>query len=336
MKMQTYRSIKGINLDILKSSVMNLSIKKWLPRRKSRFGRPSYNPISLFLGHLLKIRELFQYDTTLEEKLHENNDFRKFCGFNKENIPSHDTFSRFLRNLSEITILKILKKIDEHLVSIGMFDKDELALDATDILSNGRNRHNLDPDAGYGYKTDKERFHGYWVYFVSGTTSEIARSSWVLPANIHQSNGAMILFNHLEKRDLCSASVMTMDGAFDDKKCYSRNIELGLIPAISYNHKKAKIKHFNYLRKSNWRKIALGREGVRIRNLSTKKRSSVERYQSTFKDILKGRVVPVRGLIKVRKYVLFACILSQLIGKVNWIKIHKRNRFSLIKLNKFI
>ncbi|OLS21073.1 MAG: hypothetical protein HeimC3_37200 [Candidatus Heimdallarchaeota archaeon LC_3] len=219
--MQTYRSIKGINLDILKSCVIKLPIKKWLPKRKSRFGRPSYNSLSLFLSLLLKIRENFQYDITLEEKLHEIEAFRTFCEFSKENIPSHDTFSRFFRNLSEKQILKIIKMIDDHLASLGIFDKDDLALDATDVLSNGRNKHNLDSDAGYGYKTDKERFHGYWAYFVTGTWSEIPRPTWVLPADNHQSNGAMVLFDHLEQRDLRSASVIIMDGAFEDKKCYS-------------------------------------------------------------------------------------------------------------------
>ncbi|OLS20554.1 MAG: hypothetical protein HeimC3_40120 [Candidatus Heimdallarchaeota archaeon LC_3] len=225
--------------------------------------------------------------------------------------------------------------IDDHLVSLGIFDKDDLASDATDVLSNGRNKHNLDSDAGYGYKTDKERFHGYWAYFVTGTWSEIPRSTWVLPADNHQLNGAMVLFDHLEQRDLRSASVIIMDGAFDDKKCYSRSIELGLVPAVSYNPKKARIKYFNYLRRNSWRKVALGNEGVRIRNLIMKHRSSVERYQSTFKDILKGRCLPVRGTVKVRKYILIAFILSQLIGKVNWIKKRQRDISTSYNLNKF-
>lgn len=45
---------------------------------------------------------------------------------------------------------------------------------------------------------------------------------------------------------------------------------------------------------------------------------SVERYQSTFKTILNGRAVPVRGLVKVTSYVLVVAILSQLYALINW------------------
>ncbi|MFW9997369.1 MAG: hypothetical protein ACFFD4_35325 [Candidatus Odinarchaeota archaeon] len=43
-------------------------------------------------------------------------------------------------------------------------------VDATDVLSNSRSKHN--PDGIYAYKTDGERFYDYWVMSVIGTASK--------------------------------------------------------------------------------------------------------------------------------------------------------------------
>lgn len=297
---------------------MTIKLHQWLPQRKSHHGRTGFSAISLFLAALLKIREHIPYDTALIRKLHENATYRQFCGFRADKIPSHDTFSRFNRKLTQRRLQTIIQKIDAHLANSGAFSKDELSLDATDILSNGRNKHNLDPDAGFGYKTDKEQFHGYWVQFVTGSRSEMVRSVQVSPANVHQSVTAQRLFDDLEQRDLCNATLLTSDSACDDKKSYHRCIELQLVPLIDYNPKKAQIKQFDQLPSTNWRKRCLGKEGVYLRQKFYSTRMAVEHYNSSFKEILQGRIVPVRGLEKVAKYVYLTCILSQLYGVWNW------------------
>ena len=307
-----------MSLPLLKDCVLNLNLNRWLPRRKSRFGRTGFSSISLFLALLLKIREHILYGTALVRKLEENVTYRQFCGFRKEKIPSHDTFSRFNRKLTPRRLQIIIRKIDTHLTNLNAFMKDELALDATDVVSNGRNKHNLDPEAGYGYKSDKERFHGYWVQFVTGSESEMIRAVQVSPANVHQSMTAQRLFDDLKFRDLCNATLLTSDAACDDKKSYHRCIQLELIPLIDYNPKKSKIKRFSNLSITNWRKRCLGKEGIRLRKKYYSQRLAVERYNSSFKEILQGRIVPVRGLKRVTKYVLLTCILSQLYGVWNW------------------
>jgi len=317
-KIATIRSTTTVSLPLLKDCVLNLKLNRWLPQRKSRFGRTGFTKISLFLALLLKIREHIQYDTALVRKLEENSTYRHFCGFQKDNIPSHDTFSRFNRKLTPRRLQTIVRKIDEYLAREGAFLKDELSLDATDILSNGRNIHNLDPEAGFGHKSDKERFHGYWAQFVTGSSSEMIRAVQVSPASVHQSMTAQLLFDDLESRNLCNATLLTSDSACDDKKSYHRCVQLQLIPLIDYNPKKSKIKQFLNLPSSNWRKRCLGAEGIRLRHKYYYQRMSVERYNSSFKEILQGRIVPVRGLKKVTKYVLLTCILSQLYGVWNW------------------
>lgn len=329
--MKTLRSITTVSLPLLKACVLDLNLTRWLPRRKSHRGRPPFSSMSLLFALLLKIHEQIPYDTTLARKLEEIETYRCFCGFRKGNTPSHDTLSRFNRKLTPRRLQTLIRKIDAHLAELGAFWRDELSLDGTDLLSNGRNRHSLDPEAGYGHKTDGERFHGYWAIFVTGTKSEMVRAVQVSPANIHQSLTAQQLFDDLEQRDLCGTTLFTVDSVCDDKKSYRRCIELGVVPLIAYNPRKSKRKSFKELPPSNWRKRSLGKEGIRLYAKYYHQRGAVERYNSTFKEILAGRIIPVRGLIKVTKHVLLTCLLSQLYGVVNWL--HQTNQTVLVQRN---
>ena len=135
----TIRSTTTVSLPLLKDCVLALKLNRWLPRRKSRFGRTGFSSISLLLALLLKIREHIPYDTALVRKLQENATYRQFCGFRKDHIPSHDTFSRFNRKLTVRRMQTLIRKIDAYLTKQGAYLQDELSLDATDVLSNGRN-----------------------------------------------------------------------------------------------------------------------------------------------------------------------------------------------------
>ncbi len=316
--MASVRSTVTISTPLLKDCVSRFPFSQWLPKRKSRFGRPDWDKVKLLKAYLLKIREHILEDTELARKLKDNATFRYFCDFNRNNIPSHDTFSRFFQQMTPQRLNNIFLKLDRELVTLGVFNQDELALDATDILSNPRNWHNPDPEAGYGHKTDGERFHGYWVVFVAGTKSEIPRAVQVTAADVHQSLAAQRLSQQLHKQDLRGATIFIADSVCDDKKSYASSIELELVPLISYNPRNSQYKTFKELPPSNWRKRALGEEGLCIRRQYYPLRMSVERYQSTFKAILNGRAVPVRGLVKVTSYVLVVAILSQLYALINW------------------
>lgn len=316
--MASVRSTVTISTPLLKDCVSRLPFIQWLPKRKSRFGRPAWHKVRLLKSYLLKIREHILEDTVLVRKLKDNETFRYFCDFKKNDIPSHDTFSRFFRQMTPQRLNNIFLKLDRELVTLGVFDRDELALDATDILSNSRNCHNPDSEAGYGHKTDGECFHGYWVVFVAGTRSEIPRAVRVTAADVHQSMTAQRLFQQLHQQDLRGATIFVADSVCDDRKSYTSSIGLELVPLISYNPRKSKYKTFKDLPPSNWRKRALGEEGIRIRRQYYPLRMSVERYQSTFKAILNGRAVPVRGLVKVSSYVLVVAILGQLYALINW------------------
>lgn len=316
--MASVRSTSTVSLKLLTDCVLKVPLQQWLPRRRSQRGRPGYTSKSLFLAYILKLRENIPHDTKLAQRLRENDTYRIFCGFNRGKTPSHDTLSRFNRRMTDKRLKNILNKLDNLLTKEGVFDQDELAIDATDILSNSRNRHNPDSEAGFGYKSDGERFHGYWTVYVAGTTSEMVRAVEVTPANGHQSMTAQKLFNQLKQQDLRNATLFLADAAYDDKKTYSRAITSGLVPIITYNPKKARIKSFEKLKSNNWRKRSLGSQGTQLRRKYYYLRSAVERYQSSIKDLLHGRGVPVRGLLKVKKHVYGITILTQLYALINW------------------
>ena len=136
---KSVRSITLVSLKLLKDSVSRINLAAWLPKRKSRKGRSSYSTTSMFLAYLLKIRQFIEFDTRLVKDLHEHESYQRFCGYNHTDIPSHDTFSRFFRKLTPKLLQRIFLKIDRQLAALGIFDDDELASDATDMLSNQRN-----------------------------------------------------------------------------------------------------------------------------------------------------------------------------------------------------
>ena len=142
--MKTACSLSTVSLQLLKDCVINTIPLQWLPCCRSRFGRPHYCSISLFLFLLLGIREHIANDSSLERKLQENATYRSFCRIKKHNIPSHDTISRFRRKLTEKRLTTLLQRVDRQLTRNIVFQRDELAVDATDILTNARNRHNPD------------------------------------------------------------------------------------------------------------------------------------------------------------------------------------------------
>jgi len=157
--MASVRSTVNISTPLLKDCISQLPFNQWLPKRKSRLDRPAWNKVKLLKAYLLKVRENITEDTRLAHKLQDNETFRDYCGFTPNHIPSHDVFSAFFWIMTPRRLNNIFFRLDRELARLGVFDQDELAHDATEILLNDRNRHNPDPEAEYGHKTDGERFH---------------------------------------------------------------------------------------------------------------------------------------------------------------------------------
>ncbi len=100
LQMASVRSTVNISTPLLKDCVSRFPFSQWLPKRKSRFGRPDWDKVRLLKAYLLKIREHILEDTELARKLKDNVTFRYFCDFSKNNIPSHDALSRSFRQIT--------------------------------------------------------------------------------------------------------------------------------------------------------------------------------------------------------------------------------------------
>ena len=94
--------------------------------------------------------------------------------------------------------------------------------------------------------------------------------------SINLSVTAQQLFNDLQSRELRGATLFMADSAYDDKKTYSRCIELGLVPLIAYNPRRSKIKDFTHVKSSNWRKRTLRVEGLSLYQRFYRDRAAVE------------------------------------------------------------
>ena len=115
---KSVRSITLVSLKLLKDSVSRINLAGWLPKRKSRKGRPSYSSVSMFLAYLLKVRQFIEFDTRLAKDLHEHESYQRFCGYNVTDILSHDTFSSFFRKLTPRLLQRIFLMIDHQETSI--------------------------------------------------------------------------------------------------------------------------------------------------------------------------------------------------------------------------
>lgn len=120
------------------------------------------------------------------------------------------------------------------------------------------------------------------------------------------------------------------------KKTYDKSIRLGLVPLIAYKPKRAKIKSFTKFEPSNRRKRAIGSEWIQLRKKLYHLRGAVERYQSTIKELLNGRSVPVRGLSKVKNHLYGLTILTQLYGLINWSLDHSIRVLRQLSLDLFL
>ena len=97
--------------------------------------------------------------------------------------------------------------------------------------------------------------------------------------------------------------MFSADAAYDDKKTYHRCVDLDLVPLNAYNLKRSKIKKFEQLKPSNQRKQCFSSESIKLRQQYYPSRISVERYQAILKELLQGRIVSVRSLVQVKKYI---------------------------------
>lgn len=163
-------------------------------------GRKGYSVRGMWSALIAGILRQAETLADVVRLLERDKDARLVCGFSRDNIPSHDALSRFLKKLVEHEDL--LEKCFSDLVNEarGLLPGfgDKLAVDSTDIkaYSNGHRKSPSDPDARWGAKgashhtkpaKDGQRdlyyWFGYKLHLVADALYELPMSFKLTAAN---------------------------------------------------------------------------------------------------------------------------------------------------------
>ena len=258
----------------------------WLPiteilgkTRFSRRGRKKdFSSLSLFKSFLLKSYLLIDDNTLLVKRLHENKRYLEFCGLQK--IPSHDTLSRFERMFS-YKFIGIFEFLDDLLESIGAFEFDDSSFDGTDIpvlIKSKQSPHRYH----FGAKSDRKKFHGFWLMILASIKHQIPRRFIVGYAREGQINLAKELLAEKQVDASKNNTFIIMDGIFDFREMHEIIISVQhKIPLIGYNQRRSGIQERISLPSVDWHfQINPVYKNNAFVEEEFKKRTSIERVNS--------------------------------------------------------
>ena len=249
--MTKLRSIRNIELNKIQKYVNWDKLVSLIPRKRSNRGRqPYYSENQLLKLVVLQDMEMIEDDTEMERRLKRISEYRKFCELDKG--PSHDTISRFKRNLTPKIWKRIHEMADRLLEKLGVFDNDELCGDGTDIP--------LPKTASigsWGAKSDEQLFFGMWLMTMNSTKTELVRDFNIGSAKIGQIllMKGMIFNTSITEMEKLGKNVY-LDGIFDDHETRQRIFrQWGKTPMIPYNPRNSKAKKAKDLPDDNWRLV---------------------------------------------------------------------------------
>lgn len=229
----------------------------WLPiveilgkTRFSRRGRKKeFEPVKLFRAFLLKSYLLLDDNTTLVKRLQENKSYLDFCGLKK--VPSHDTLSKFEKKFS-FKFVEIFDFLDDCLEKSGAFENDGMSFDGTDIpvpFKNKQSPHRYH----FGAKSDRKKFHGFWLMILASIKHQIPRRFLVGYAREGQINLAKELFEQDQIDDSKGNIFIIMDGIFDFREMHELiTFKQHKIPLIGYNKRRSGIEERINLPSTDW------------------------------------------------------------------------------------
>ena len=246
--------LKDVSFDDLKSLVEKLD---WLPiaeiLKKNKDGRGKksiFTPVMCFKAFVLQAFLEVEDDTELARRIAQNREYVAFCGMPK--APSHDVLTDFRASYYH-KIRKVFDYFDDMLESIGSFKDDALSNDGTDIpvpIKNKQTPHQYH----FGAKSDKKKFHGFWLMITCSVNHQVARSFEVGYAREGQITLCKEMLKYRRIDDSKDNFYFFMDGIFDCHEIYSLVLEKqGKLPIIAYNKRGSSIESIAELPKDDWR-----------------------------------------------------------------------------------
>lgn len=163
---------------------MNLDLSGF-PESTAKTGRNGYPKRALLRAFIVMKCECFSYITDLLDYLQNNLLIAHYCGFDiMKPLPSYWTFDRFIRNLDNDFLQKLMQSQVLKLSELGIIDTSFIGLDSTSISANtshnnpksfkknkfSKEKHpKCDKDCGLGVHTasnqiNEQKFEYYWGY----------------------------------------------------------------------------------------------------------------------------------------------------------------------------
>lgn len=246
--------LKDVSFCDLKSLVEGIDwvpVAEILKRNKDGRGRKTiFKPVNCFLAFILGANLEIEDDTELARRIAQNKEYQEFCGMSES--PSHDVLTDFRNNYEHLTI-KVFFYFDDLLESFDAFKDDALSCDGTDIpvpIKNKQSPHRYH----FGAKSDKKKFHGFWLMIATSVKHQIARSFLVGYAR----EGQIEVCKDLLKYQRIDASkdnfYFFFDGIFDCQEIHSLVLEQqGKLPIIGYNKRRSSYETIEDLPEGDWR-----------------------------------------------------------------------------------
>lgn len=298
---------------------------------RSRRGRKrEFTPVNLLKAFVLKSYLRIDDNTLLVQRFHENKNYLEFCGFQK--IPSHDVLSQFEKKFFH-KFIPVFHFLDDLFEKNGAFENDDLSFDGTDIpvlMKNKQSPHHYH----FGAKSDRKKFHGFWLMILSSVKHQIPRRFIVGYAREGQINLAKELFSQEQIDESKNNIFITMDGIFDFREMHEIIISVQhKIPLIGYNQRRSGIPERIDLPSVDWHfqinPIYRNNDFVLE---EFKKRTSVERVNSHSKMytqicLIQNKIKKSHTIKKttVETIIVFSFILEQfkLLAKIKTNQVQK-------------
>ena len=162
----------------------NLDLSEF-PESTAKTGRNGFSKRALLCAFIVMKCECFSCITDLVDYLNNNLIIAHYCGFNiMKPLPSYWTFDRFIRELNNDLLKKLMKSQVLKLSKMGIIDTSFIAIDSTPVNANTRqnnpksfaknkfskdNQPKSDKDCGLGVHTasnqhNERNFEYYWGY----------------------------------------------------------------------------------------------------------------------------------------------------------------------------
>lgn len=292
MKYKRRVSLRKIisNINLSKTEEVLKSKYKYTPDKP---GRPPISPTGIFLSFIIMILRMESY-RDYHAFLEKDSFWRRTLGFKK--TPDISNFTHFLNRIGTDTFEQIFQVVVQQLLDEGFLNLHTIAQDGS-ILEGNLD----DKEAEWGWDHIEEKsVYGYKIHVFVDAKTELPIAFSITKANVHDSKEFQNLYSKTKYyKTRFPTKFYIGDKAFDTHKIRITLLKDDVQPIIKAS--KTRIE-------PQYPKWFLDKY---------KKRVSVERFFSRFKEYLDLKKLGIYGKNNVILYTYFICIGMLIIGYIN-------------------